>query len=191
MLGLAGLCFILTLLCDATPARIHVVPQCVGVTLNAAYLAQVTPGEGPGFLLLIQNDTDRLIKIARPFPSSAHWYAQATTGHWLWRSSSGSGGALANALSEHGPLVVYPNTGGSGTTGYLAVAPHAQLEAAESMRSNPVLRFRPGCERCKNPQDERYRAVLAYAYLPRPGQVEPGLLTCGLRSGPVVMPPLP
>jgi hypothetical protein len=73
---------------------------------------------------------------------------------------------------------------------YLTVGAHQRLEIAESIRSSPVLRFRPGCQRCSNPQDERYRAVLAYAYLPAPGAGEPDLLPCGLRSGPIVMPPL-
>lgn len=181
--------------------QVEAVPQCTGVTLSAAYLAQVTPTEGPGFLLIISNNTDQPIKLAKPFPTSAHWYAQAGQGKWLWRASTGSGGALVNALAERGPLLAYAPPATFATalptaaqpsnakpTEYLIVPAKSKLEVAESMRSSPILRFRPGCERCKNPGDERYRAVLAYAYLP--GPQEQGLLPCGLRSGPIVMPPL-
>lgn len=176
----------------ATP-RINstTVAQCRGVTLNAAYLAQISPTDGPGFLLVITNSTDQPVKLARPFPTSAHWYAQAG-GRWMWRASTGSGGALANAMAdEHGPLLAYPPaTTAAEPVEYVTVGAHQTLEFVESMKSNAVLQFRPGCERCRNPNDERYRAVLAYAYLPAPTSSEPGLLACGLRSGPVVMPPL-
>ena len=165
------------------------IPQCSGVTLSAAYLAQTNGTEGPGFLLILTNNTAQAVKLAKPFPSSVHWYARADNGHWLWRASSGSGGALADALQEHGPLLAYPPvTQGAGRVESLTVAAHDHLEITESIRSNPVLRFRPGCERCRNPQDGRFQAVLAYAYLPTPG--EPELVACGLRSGMVVMPPL-
>lgn len=166
---------------------LQTIPQCTGVTLSAAYLAQVTPSEGPGFLLTVTNNTDQPIRLAKPFPSSAHWYAQAPGGRWLWRASSGSGGALVNALAEHGPLLAYPAPLAN-SAGYLVVGAHQHMEVTESMRSSQILRFRPGCQRCKNPEDARFRAVLAYAYLPRTG--EQGLLGCGLRSGLIVMPPL-
>jgi hypothetical protein len=165
------------------------VPQCTGVTLEADYLAQVTAAEGPGFLLVITNNTDQPIKLARPLPTSVHWYAQVGSGPWLWRASSGGGGALADAMREHGPLLAYARAVAGARPEYLTVGAHQRLETAESMQKTPTLRFRPGCERCRNPQDERFRAVLAYAYLPAPG--ETGVLSCGLRSGPVVMPPLP
>ncbi len=138
---------------------------------------------------MIANDTDQPVRLAKPFPTSVHWYAQAAGGRWLWRASSGSGGALIDALQEHGPVSVYAEPGAA-DPGYLVVGAHQRLEVAESMRSSPVLRFRPGCERCRNPGDARFRAVLAYAYLAAPGAADPGLLPCGLRSGPVVMPPL-
>ena len=172
--------------------RMKSIPQCSAVTLSAAYLAQVSATEGPGFLLVLTNSTAQTIKLVKPFPSSVHWYARADNGHWLWRASSGSGGALVNALQEHGPLLAYSaDAQGSGSGGLgetLTVGPHAQLEVVESIRSNPILRFRPGCEHCRNPQDGRFQAVLAYAYLPVPG--EPEMLACGLRSSMVVMPPL-
>jgi hypothetical protein len=171
--------------------RARTLPQCTAVHLKAAYLAQVTPSEGPGFLLTVTNDTEKPIRLAKPFPTSTHWYAQTGTGPWLWRASTGSGGALENALREQGPLVVYSLPAvASKPAEYLTVGPHQHLELVQSMRSSPILRFRPGCERCSNPQDERYRAVLAYTYLPAPGSSEPDQLTCGLRSGPIVMPPL-
>jgi hypothetical protein len=147
----------------------------------------VSAADGPGFLLTISNDTDHAIKLAKPFPSSAHWYAQIGHGKWLWRASSGAGGALANALGESGPLLAYA---ASPSAEYLTVGAHQRLEVVESMRSSPILRFRPGCQHCSNPQDERYRAVLAYAYVPAPGAGAQDLLPCGLRSGPIVMPPL-
>ena len=164
------------------------VPQCTRVSFTASYLAQVSPGAGPGFLLVVTNDMDAAIKFAKPFPSSVHWFAQAGSGPWLWRASSGSGGSLVDALRERGPLVAYPVPATTGPREYLAIGPHQHLEWTESMRNNATLRYRPGCQRCKNPGDMRYRAVLAYAYLPGPD--EQGLLPCGLRSGPVVMPPL-
>ena len=174
-----------------TRQRAQTVPQCMTVHLKAAYLAQVTPSEGSGFLLTITNDTDQPIRLVTPFPTSAHWYAQTGSGPWLWRASAGSGGALENAQKGQGPLVVYPmQPTASKPAEYLTVSPHQHLEVAESMRSSPILRFRPGCERCSNPQDERYRAVLAFTYLPAPGSSETNLLACGLRSGPIVMPPL-
>jgi len=177
----------------APRAKPRTVAQCAGVTLTGAYLAEAAPGEGPGFLIVISNQTGEPVKLAKPFPTSAHWYAQTGTGPWLWRASSGSGGALADALRDRGPLLAYPPAPvgpGPGPDGYLTVGAHGTLELVESMRSNPILRFRPGCQHCSNPQDERYRAVLAYAYLTGPDLAGQGLLNCGLRSGPIVMPPL-
>jgi len=175
----------------APKAKPRTIAQCAGVTLSGAYLAEATPGAGPGFLIVISNQTNQPIKLAKPFPTSAHWYAQAGDGPWLWRASSGSGGALADAFHERGPLLAGPPSSlDPGPEGYLTVGAHGTLEIVESMRSNPILRFRPGCEHCSNPQDERYRAVLAYAYLPDTDLAGRGLLQCGLRSGPIVMPPL-
>ena len=189
--ALSHLAWLLFLISPAANAAPHpgprTIPQCTGVTLSAAYLAQVTPSDGPGFLLTLTNNTDQPIRLAKPFPSSAHWYAQAPGGRWLWRASTGSGGALVNALAEHGPLIAYPAPPAN-PAGYLVVGAHQHMEVTESMRSSPILRFRPGCQRCKNPEDASFRAVLAYAYLPGTG--EQGLLGCGLRSGLIVMPPL-
>ncbi len=188
----AWILFVLSTSLNTAATRLSpsAVPQCAGVTFNASYLAQVSPSEGPGFLLIITNNTNQAIKLAKPFPSSAHWYAQTGTGPWLWRASSGSGGALVNALEEHGPLLVYAAPAAASGTENLTVQAHQHLELAESMQASPILRYRPDCERCKNPKDERYRAVLAYAYRPNTGSMEKGLLPCGLRSGPIIMPPL-
>jgi hypothetical protein len=173
----------------AQHAHLRTVPQCSGVTLSAAYLAEVNPGEGPGFLVVIANNTDQPVKLVQPIPSSAHWYAQTGTGPWHWRASTGSGGALADAFAEHGPLLAYPApAGASSKPEYVTVAPHGQVELAESMKNHPILNFHPGCQHCSNPADESFRAVLAYAYLP--SAADEGLLPCGLRSGLVVMPPL-
>ena len=182
LLGLPGLGS------SARGTATQVVPQCTRVSFTASYLAQVSPGAGPGFLLAVSNDMDAAIKLAKPFPSSVHWFAQAGSGPWLWRASSGSGGSLVDAFRERGPLVAYPLPASAEPREYLTIGPHQHLEWTESMRNNQTLRYRPGCQRCKNPEDLRYRAVLAYAYLP--GPAEQGLLPCGLRSEPVVMPPL-
>jgi hypothetical protein len=168
---------------------VRTVAQCVDVRLSAAYLARSASGAGPGFLLTIRNDRDRAIRIAEPFPTSAHWYAEGATGHLLWRASSGSGGELVDALRERGPMFAYQPPVAARTE-YITVEPYAQLQWAASIQSNPALIFRPGCERCSNPEDKRFVAVLAYAYVPPPGPEPEGLLTCGLRSGPVIMPPL-
>ncbi len=189
LLGL-GLCAVSCKDASAvTPASAKsAVPQCANVSLSAAYLGQVAPHQGPGFLLDLSNETDYEIKLARPIPSSSHWYAQSGVGPWLWRASSGSGGALIDADRERGPLFVYQAQ--QGATEYLTVGAHQHFQWVESMADNPSLRFRPSCERCRNPQDERFRAVLAYAYLPPAGTHVEELLRCGLRSSPVVMPPL-
>jgi hypothetical protein len=183
--------------CQSEPVNgVREIPQCTDVSLSAAYLARSSSGSGPGFLLTIRNERSQAIRIAKPFPTSAHWYAQAPSGRWLWRASSGTGGELVNALRERGPLFAYrASASGPGSSlgrpaEYITVKAHGQLQWAASMQSNPALTFRPGCERCSNPQDKRFQAVLAYAYIPPPGPAVEGLLTCGLRSGPIVMPPL-
>lgn len=184
-------CLILLLLArshSTLAEKAPTIPQCTRVTLNAAYLARVPPTASPGFLLDLRNDTDAPIKVVLPFPTSVHWYAQVGS-RWLWRSSSGSGGALVDALRERGPVFAYRPPAAAEQPVYRTVPAHDHLEWEESIEDNPVLRFRPGCERCSNPQDQRFQAVLAYAYVAA-GGAEQGLLSCGLRSGAVVMPPL-
>ncbi len=164
-------------------------PQCQTVRLSASYLAEAAPREGPGFLITVANYTAEDIKLAEPFPSSAHWYAETPGGKWLWRASSGFGGALVNAMNERGPLFGYRPGDSAVRPLYLTVPAHGQRQWAEPVHANPILSYRPGCERCRNPGDAQFRAVLAYAYLPPEGSVVPGLLLCGLRSNLVVMPP--
>ncbi len=166
------------------------IPQCSSVSMAASYLAQVSPHEGPGFLLTISNDTDAPVILIAPVPTSAHWYAQSASGRWLWRASTGAGGGLVDAMKERGPVLAYRPPAFVGRAVTLTVLAHAHVDWLASIRDNPALRFRPGCERCRNPEDRQYRAVLAYAYLPPPGQPAEGLLSCGLRSNLVVMPPL-
>ena len=57
-------------------------------------------------------------------------------------------------------------------------------------RDHPAIAYRPSCAICNYPGEREYRAVFAYAYVPHPQEHTDGLLACGLRSTPVVMPPL-
>ena len=61
-------------------------------------------------------------------------------------------------------------------------------EWIESQQENPVLEYKPGCPLCSYPGEREYQGVFAYAYLAGGGQLS-GLLSCGLRSAPVPMPP--
>jgi hypothetical protein len=160
------------------------VPICSGVSLSANYLASVGPHQVPGFRFVLVNRTGREIRLAQPVPSSSHWYARAH-GRWLWRASNGAGGSLVDAENEHGRVVVYAPTAGAEIK-LLTLPPHQSVEWIGSQRENPVLEYKPGCPICSYPGEREYEVVFAYAYLAGPGQ---GLLTCGLRSAPVPMPP--
>jgi hypothetical protein len=138
----------------------------------------------PGFHFVLSNRTSREIKLAQPVPSSSHWYARSH-GRWLWRASSGAGGSLVNAGNEHGRVMVYPS---QNIADSLSVPPHQKREWTESPQENPVLEYKPGCAICSYPGESHYQVVFAYAYLTGPGQPH-GLLSCGLRSAPVPMPP--
>jgi hypothetical protein len=189
------------------------VEQCTQVHLQATWLADARPlpGEpdarhafaeagggagqgasggfrGPGFLLTVNNDTDRAIEIAQPFPSSVDWYAEGAGGRLLWRASSGGGGALVDALRPGGRLFAAT---AAADAPRLTIEAHSQLQWAEPVAGHAALEFRPGCQRCNNPGDRGFRAVVAYALQPAPGQAAGALLSCGLRSKPVLMPPLP
>lgn len=161
------------------------IPLCSGVTLSASYLAEVGGDRAPGFRFTLMNKTGHAIKLAEPIPSSSHWYARAH-GRWLWRSSNGAGGSLVNARNEHGPVVVYP--AGSAEVRWVTLAPRHSREWSEGPQENPVLAYKPGCALCSYPGESEYQVVFAYAYL-LSGAQEAGVLTCGLRSAPVPMPP--
>lgn len=166
---------------SAAARPIRSVPPCAGVALSASYLAAVGD-QGAGFRFRLTNRTGRMIRLAQPVPSSAHWYA-LVHGRWLWRASNGAGGSLLNAGNEHGRLVVYSPAPASEMK-YLTVGPHQSFEWSETQQENPVLAYEPSCKSCSYPGEREYRVVFAYAY-PADG----GLLACGLRSAPVPMPP--
>jgi hypothetical protein len=171
----------------AATKPIRSVPLCSGVTLSASYLAAVDRDQGPGFRFVLLNKTSRAIKLAEPIPSSSHWFARAQ-GRWLWRASSGAGGSLVNAVNERGGVMVYPPAPGQGETTWVTLPPHQSREWIASQQQNPVLEYKPGCPMCSYPGESEYQVVFAYAYLAGPGQQE-GVLSCGLRSAPVPMPP--
>lgn len=169
-------------------------PLCSRISLTASYLAEVGGetglGKGPGFVFVIKNDTNSEVRLAVPVPSSSHWYAHVGE-RWLWRASSGSGGSLVDADREKGEVFAYQPKELPQNVEYMTVPAHGTHEWTESMRDHPEIAYRPGCAICNNPGEREYRAVFAYAYVPHPQQHEDNLLTCGLRSMPVVMPPLP
>lgn len=174
-------------------ARFHsgvpTVPQCRDVTLRASYLAEEKPGAGAGFLLTLHNASSEPVSVPAPVPLSVHWYA-FSAGHWLWRASSGSGGSLVNAFNERGPLFAVQLSVGSPHPLLHTIAPNGEYTWAVFSGGTPALRYRPGCEHCAYQGERQFRAVLAYAYLPVADDPRAGLLRCGLRSTPVVMPPL-
>jgi hypothetical protein len=165
------------------------VPLCSHIALTASYLAEAEPGKGPGFVFVIRNDTNNNIRLAEPVPSSAHWYAHVGQ-KWLWRASSGSGGSFVDADNEKGEVFAYQPKELPRHPEYLTVPAHASHELIETVRDHPSIAYRPGCAICNYPGEHEYRAVFAYAYVPHPQEHADGLLGCGLRSGPVVMPPL-
>ena len=164
------------------------VTQCAGVTLKADYIADIGNGGGPGFAFRIENKTAKPIRLERPVPSSAHWYARVGQ-RWLWRASAGRGGALVNALREKGPMFAYQPAQAPEHPEYLTVPAHGAEDWMEPMRENPAIAYRPSCTHCNYPGEKDYQAVFAYAYLPSPEEHVPDLLRCGLRSAPVPMPP--
>ncbi len=163
--------------------------QCRGVTLQAAFIADVGTSAGPGFAFHIENKTGKNIRLAQPVPSSAHWYARVGL-HWLWRASAGRGGALVNALSENGPMFAYQPAAPPVDAAYLTVPAHGSEDWTVPMRDHPAIQYRPSCARCNYSGETDYQAIFAYAYLPNPDEHVPDLLRCGLRSVPVPMPPV-
>jgi hypothetical protein len=169
------------------PARS--VALCSGVSLSASYLAAVAPDQGPGFRFTLRNNTGHEIRLVEPVPSSSHWYARSR-GRWLWRASNGAGGSLLDAGNEHGRVVVFAAAAGQRETKFLTLLPHKSVDWVESQLENPVLEYKPGCKLCSYPGEREYQVVFAYAYLAE-GSQPAGLLSCGLRSAPVPMPPKP
>jgi hypothetical protein len=165
-----------------------VVPLCSHISLSARYLAEAEPGKGPGFLFVIKNDTNKEIRLAKPVPTSAHWYAHVGQ-KWLWRASSGSGGSLVDANNEKGEVFAYQPKEAPQDPEYMAVPAHSSQEWTQSISDHPAIAYHPSCAICNYPGEHEYRAVFAYAYLPHPQEHAEGLLPCGLRSEPVVMPP--
>ena len=165
------------------------VPLCSHITLTASYLADARPGEGPGFLFVIKNDTNKEIRLEEPVPSSAHWYAHVGD-KWLWRASSGSGGSFVDAYNEKGEVFAFQPKTPPQDPQYVTIPTKASHEWIETVRDHPAIAYRPSCAICNYPGEHEYRAVFAYAYLPHPQEHADGLLACGLRSAPVVMPPL-
>ena len=164
-------------------------PQCRDVELRAAYLAEEKPGQGPGFYLQIENRRAVQINIADPAPLSIHWYARSG-GRWLWRASSGDGGSLVNAFRESGPVFAAKGSLRGLELQTRTIAAHATYSWSVFTAQMPALRYRPGCQHCTYQGEEQYQAVLAYAYLPSGSDASTPFLHCGLRSKPVVMPPL-
>lgn len=166
------------------------VPLCArDIRFTASYLAEVEPGKGPGFEFVIQNDTNKEIRLAEPVPSSAHWYAHVRQ-KWLWRASSGSGGSLVDAYNEKGQVFAYQPKDVPQSPVYITIPAHGSHQWTETMQDHPAISYRPSCAICNYPGEREYRAVFAYAYVPHPQEHIDGLLPCGLRSAPVVMPPL-
>jgi hypothetical protein len=175
-----------------TAAAIHhpgpYVPLCSSqIQLRASYLGQLPNGAGPGYLFRIENRTAKAIRLAKPVPTSAHWYARVGS-EWLWRASSGSGGSYVDATNERGPVFAYRPTTALADPQYITVPPHGKYEWTAGEHDNAALAYRPGCEHCDHPGEHEYKAVFAYAYLPPAGQHVKGLLACGLRSQLVDMP---
>lgn len=168
------------------------VPLCSPrIQFTASYLAIIQPGGGSGYLFRIENGLDHAVRLAEPVPTSAHWYARVGS-EWLWRASTGTGGSLVDATRTKGMVFAYRPSSAKPDPKYITVPAHGSYEWTESVHEYPVLAYQPGCSHCHYPGEHRYRAVFAYAWLPPFGARTPEhLLTCGLRTGMVVMPPKP
>lgn len=95
-----------------------------------------------------------------------------------------------NALRESGPLFADQAPTGAPAPSVHTIGPHSTYNWSVFTRDSPVLRYRPGCQHCTYKGEEQFQAVLAYAYLPSVDEAGSTMLRCGLRSKPVVMPPL-
>jgi len=165
------------------------VSPCSRVSLSASYLAELKPGTGPSYHFRLSNDTEHPIVLARPVPTSAHWFTRDGE-HWYWRASVGGGGSLVDAMVPNGKMFVYQATQPLNPSQILKVAAHSVAEWEEAVKENPTLEFKPSCSICNHPADREFRAIFAYAYLPMPADKPLGLLPCGIRSTPVDVPPI-
>ncbi len=172
-------------------AAARIVPPCRGIDFSASYLVQAGPGQGPGFEFRLANRTGAAIRLREPVPSSSDWYAWSGR-RWMWRASAGAGGSLADAANERSGLLVYPGVALRGPPRYLTIGARQSRQWIESQEESSVLEYKPGCRLCSYPGEREYRVIFAYAYLPGSGDSRDGnLLSCGLRSNPVPMPPKP
>jgi hypothetical protein len=165
------------------------VPPCSRISLSASYLAELRPGAGPTFHFRLRNDTNLAIVLAKPVPTSAHWFTRDGE-HWYWRASAGGGGSLVDAMSPNGKMFVYRATRRLDPNQILRVVAHGSAEWEQGAKDNPALEFKPSCSLCDHPQDREFRGIFAYAYQPLPQDQSLGLLPCGIRSSPVDMPPI-
>jgi hypothetical protein len=165
------------------------VSPCPHITLSASYLAELRVGQGSSFHFRLSNDTSNQIRLAKPVPTSAHWFTRDGQ-HWYWRASAGGGGSLVDAMSPNGKMFVYRATRRVEASQILEVPPHSVVEWEQGAKENPVLEFKPGCAMCSHPDDREFRGIFAYAYLPMPEDKSLGLLPCGIRSTPVDLPPI-
>jgi hypothetical protein len=165
------------------------VAPCSRISLSASYLAELKPGAGPTYHFRLSNDTEHPIVLAKPVPSSAHWFTRDGE-HWYWRASVGAGGSLVDAMVPNGKMFVYQATKALDSGQILKVAAHSVVEWEEGAKQNPALEFKPSCSICNHPYDREFRAIFAYAYLPLPAEKALGLLPCGIRSSPVDVPPI-
>jgi hypothetical protein len=189
---LATLVFSTAIPCVSLPVPTHrgaVVPLCSKqITFKASYLVEMTPGSGPSYLFRIENGTSKPIRLAKPIPSSAHWYARVGS-KWMWRASSGAGGSYVNALSEKGELFAYQPHSASEEHEVITIPAHGAHEWTAGQHDIAALAYQPSCAICNNPGEHDYRGVFAYAFVPLPEQKDTGLLPCGLRTALVEMPP--
>lgn len=189
------LLFLLSSIYSATLGRASAAPPgsqvspCLHIRLSASYLAEVRPGAGPTFRFRLSNDTPRAIVLVKPIPASAHWFTRDGQ-HWYWRASAGGGGSLVDAMSPNGKMFVYRATKRVDPSQILRVSAHATAEWEQGAKENPALEFKPSCTLCAHPQDREFRGIFAYAYQSLPQDRSLGLLSCGIRSSPVEMPPI-
>ncbi len=172
---------------DAASTRpVRSVPICSGVSLSANYLALAGPDQGPGFRFVLVNRTGREIRLAEPVPSSSHWYARPRAagcgGHRMERVEA----CWTRATSMAGWWCMLPRQ---------APRPSSSLCLRTSPGNGSKASRRTLCSstslavRCALiPGSASTRWSLPMRILPA-GSQPAGLLSCGLRSAPVPMPP--